>query len=224
MSIYKVREKTEQRLLAEPESGMGYQVVIYRQQTLIIFNATSAISLDELRGKAFSEHDYEFLSGNPTKKVPIETEPLDLADKFRVVFSIFDGKYRTEGVGLNFSEQIIRPSPSAVPVKIPQSYFRYSAYSRDKRVRPGSGDFLPGTYATTYPDIHFVPSGFAAVGRYALPNPASARFVFPIVTFDRPNLMGTATPNFGQAGGGVEVLFSRGARNGPGNSFPIVVG
>jgi len=72
--------------------------------------------------------------------------------------------------------------------------------------------------------MHFVPSRFAAVGRYALPNPASASYIFHIVTFDRPTLIGTATPNFGQAGGGVEVFFSTGATNRPGTSFQINVG
>jgi hypothetical protein len=37
-------------------------------------------------------------------------------------------------------------------------------------------------------------------------------------------MMGTATPNFGQAGGGVEVLFGNGAKNGPGLSFMIDAG
>ncbi len=83
---------------------------------------------------------------------------------------------------------------------------------------------MPGTYATTYSDFHLVPSGFAAVGRYALPNPASARFLFQITTYDRPTFMGTATPNFGQAGGGVEVFFQSQATNAPGASFMIDIG
>jgi hypothetical protein len=57
-----------------------------------------------------------------------------------------------------------------------------------------------------------------------MPNPASAPFVFSILTFDRPTLMGAATPNFGQAGGGVEVLFNAGATNRPGVSFMINAG
>ena len=49
--------------------------------------------------------------------------------------------------------------------------------------------------------MHFVPSGFAAAGRYNLPNPASSKYISPIVTYKKPNLMGTAAPNYGQAGG-----------------------
>jgi hypothetical protein len=42
-----------------------------------------------------------------------------------------------------------------------------------------------------------------------------------IISFDRPTRMGTATPNFGQAGDGVEVLFGNGAKNGSNLSFMI---
>jgi hypothetical protein len=55
-------------------------------------------------------------------------------------------------------------------------------------------------------------------------NPALTPGVFSILTFDRPTLMVAATPNFGQAGGGVEVLFNAGAAERPGVSFMINVG
>jgi hypothetical protein len=92
----------------------------------------------------------------------------------------------------------------------PRLYVRYSAFPKDRRVLK-DGRFTPGTYATTFNDATMTPSGFAAVGRYALPSPRSAQFVFPIVTDASPIYVGTATPNFGQAGGGVEVLFPMGA-------------
>ena len=42
-------------------------------------------------------------------------------------------------------------------------------------------DWTKGTYATTIEDLKVVPSGFAASGRYALPNPAAARYVYVVV-------------------------------------------
>ena len=42
-----------------------------------------------------------------------------------------------------------------------------------------------------------------------------------VISFDRPTRMGPATPNFGQAGDGVEVLFGNGAKNGSNLSFMI---
>ena len=221
MPIFRLDQPAIARLLEQPESGLGYQVVLLRDSPLVVFNATTAIPLEELRSRRFTAEDYFLLSGNP--EILSTQESLRYDGSLDVVFSQFDPELRSSEFGLSFSETAIEPSETAIPIRLPQSYYRYSAYYKDKRV-DSHGNFLPGTYATTYPDMHFVPSGFAAVGRYALPNPASARFVFGIVTFDRPTLMGTATPNFGQAGGGVEVLFGKGAQNRPGTSFQINVG
>lgn len=221
VSLFRLDQTAEALLLEQPESGLGYQVVLLRGSPLVVFNATTAIPLSELRSRRFTAEDYFLLSGNPETMGPQES--LSFEGSLDVVFSQFDPELRSSEFGLSFSETAIEPSDVAIPMGVPQSYYRYSAYYRDKRL-DSRGNFLPGTYATTYPDMHFVPSGFAAVGRYALPNPASARFVFGVVTFDRPTLIGTATPNFGQAGGGVEVLFGNGARNRPGTSFQINLG
>lgn len=90
----------------------------------------------------------------------------------------------------------------------PEGFYRFSAFPNDRRVHK-NGSFRSGTYATTYHDAKAVPSGFAAVGRYALPNPLSARFMYTIVTARVPTYVGAVAPAFGQAGGGVEVLFRR---------------
>ena len=221
MTIYSLGPNTIQRLVDQPESGIGYQIVRYRNDPIVIFNATAAIPLKELRESRFHSEDLDALSDNP--EATGNHEHLDLNDEAVVVFSLLDQNLRKDDFGLSFSEAVVEPSDKIIPSGVPRSYYRYSSYYKDKRIMP-NGDFLPGTYATTYSDMHFVPSGFAAVGRYALPNPASACYLFTLVTFDRPTLMGTATPNFSQAGGGVEVLFGNGAKNKPGASFKINIG
>jgi hypothetical protein len=136
----------------------------------------------------------------------------------KVIFSILDTETRqTEEIGqwpeTKPPESFIRPQ-RIVATKTsvsPMAYFRFSANKADPRVLP-NGDFIAGTYATTYNDLRMVPSGFAAVGRYALPSPLSARYMFMIMTNSVPQLVGTAVPNFGQSGGGVEVLFRSGAK------------
>lgn len=200
---------------------MGFQVVRYRDSTLVIFNATTAIELEVLRASRLTENDIMFLSGGAETDKTLES--LSIEDQHISLFSTFDTEVRNDDFGLAFSEMAAEPSEQLIPRNRLHGYYRYSAFCHDKRVQP-SGDFIPGTYATTYADMHFVPSGYAAVGRYALPNPASACNLFQIVTYDRPTLIGTATPNFGQAGGGVEVLFGSGATNEVGSSFRITVG
>ena len=223
MPLYRISRNTEARLLNFPESGMGFQIVRYRQRPLLVFHTTLIIPFDEFRERRFTQEDYLSLSGDPESQDVVQLEILDMQDDFYISFSILDREYRDEALGLVFNEKSIEPPETVISPRRPHSYYRFSAFYRDKRIAP-DGSFLPGTYATTYNDLHFVPSGFAAVGRYALPNPASAQYVFPIITYERPTLMGTATPNFGQAGGGVEVLFQNGAKNKPGLSFKINAG
>jgi hypothetical protein len=94
-------------------------------------------------------------------------------------------------------------------------FHRFSAFNPDRRVNLATGDFLAGTYATTDSDFPLAPSGFAAVGRFALPNnlPASHHFQIeaPVGT---PVICGTVAPAYGQAGGGVEALFVNAVNNG----------
>ncbi len=223
MALYYIGIKTSKRLLKEPETGMGYQIIDYRQSQLVIFNATIAIPLEELRAKSFTENDYTLLSGNPDKEAG-KSERIDINDEILIISLLQGTQMQTDTYGLSFSESVVEPPESIISSKVPHAYYRYSAYYRDKRVDSRTGNYSPGTFATTSADMHFVPSGFAAVGRYALPNPASAKYVFHLVTYDKPNLMGTAAPNFGQSGGGVEVLFKDGATNKPGASYGISAG
>jgi len=203
---------------------MGYQVIRYQGEFVVIFNATIGITLPHLRSSEFSDTDFALFSGNPDQVEIAPMEQLEIFERVDLAFSDFQSQLRFAGVPMNSSEIVGRPPPDMLASKRPHPYFRFCSYWRDKRVDPATGDFLPGTYATTYNDLPFVPSGYAAVGRYALPNPAAARWIFPLVTYDKPGLMGTATPNFGQAGGGVEVFFDNRAHNAPSASFMIDAG
>jgi hypothetical protein len=225
MSILRIEtgSETEKRLLQLPESGMGYQVVQHEEKPWVVFNSTVTMPLHELNEMIYTERDYLLFSGDPNSRDIRGLPVVDFERDFPLLFSILDPEYRDTSSGLNFCPIPITPSMYGFSPNWRYSYYRFCSYSTDKRVDP-SGDFLPGTYATTYNDLHFTPSGHAAVGRYALPNPASACFISSILTFTRPALIGTATPNFGQAGGGVEVLFDSGATNQPGVSFMINVG
>lgn len=201
---------------------MGYQIIHAQGEFYIVVNATVVIPLAQMLEERFSEEDYEVLSGDPDGEKVRGIRTRDTLSNFDLAFSDFEAEFRTQPIDLNFNRNAIEPGPRVFAPDTPYSYYRFAAFYRDRRV--DATGFKPGTYATTYNDLHFVPSGFAAVGRYALPNPASAQYVFQIVTFDKPDLMATATPNYGQAGGGVEVYFRMGARNAAGYSFRISAG
>lgn len=227
--LYSLDPESSALLLRIPESGMGYQVVGYQQQLLVVIHAVIAFDLNDFELKGFFARNQRYFIGNPyaahfgrLAKLEFETAPtLVFSDFFQPDLGAEATKFDIEGWSLRSSQHVATIPKSRATSPPAHAYYRFSAFSIDKRREPDTGNYLPGTYATTYNDIHHVPSGFAAVGRYALPNPAAARFIHPIVTFDQPTHTGTATPNFGQAGGGVEVHFANGATNRPDRSFTI---
>ena len=94
-----------------------------------------------------------------------------------------------------------------------QLFYRFSAFNPDRRVN-FNGDFLPGTYAAPESELPFVPTGFVAVGRFALPNVLPASFRYEITAPAGTSVdFGTVAPAFGQAGGGVETYSGTGATN-----------
>lgn len=147
-------------------------------------------------------------------------KPQDLSAllEWRLAMSLLDPQIETNE---RLQDVAIQKQPAAThQIDQPRLYFRYSPFPKDRRVRKDGG-FTAGTYATTLNDASMVPSGFAAVGRYALPSTLSAQFLYPLLTAASPVYVGTATPNFGQAGGGVEVLFPTGADPAPGAAHRI---
>jgi hypothetical protein len=83
-------------------------------------------------------------------------------------------------------------------------FYRLLSSSSDPRYV--AGQLTAGTYLTTVRDKRYANSGFATVGRYALPIPLPAshvrRYELPTGTVIN---VGTVAPMFGQAGGGVEI-------------------
>jgi hypothetical protein len=89
-------------------------------------------------------------------------------------------------------------------------YYRCEHWATSQRVRHATNDVTSGTYGFPASELPFVPTGFAAVGRYALPDlpPACRRYEITPPAGYRLHC-GAAVPLYGQAGGGVEVMFPR---------------
>jgi hypothetical protein len=100
--------------------------------------------------------------------------------------------------------------PFQFNTKPKEQFVRFSAFMKDRRVQ-SDRSLLAGTYVTSERDANFAPSGFAVVGRYALPNIMPAIYRFDIVVpSGTPGLVGTVAPAFAQAGGGVDIEFTAG--------------
>jgi hypothetical protein len=89
-------------------------------------------------------------------------------------------------------------------------FYRCEHWMTSRRVLLSTGEILAGTYGFPESELSFVPTGFAAVGRYALPNlpPACRQYeIRPPAGYTLK--CGAAVPLYGQAGGGVEVMFPK---------------
>lgn len=183
---------------------MGYQLVSEQSHTWLILNASVAIPLE---GGELSEEDRDWLY----------TEYVVTPDDYRRLDTgqLVDRPDWMEREIRSLSE--LPPYEGGIRVQTHGSYpsttrrgehfVRYSAYGFDRRIRSDGGVYR-GTYATTVTDLPLVPSGLAAVARYALPNPAPAIFEYQIVPPAGTVIhCGTCEPKHHQAGGGVEIKF-----------------
>lgn len=197
------------KLLKQPESGMGYQlveVVTEKNQALIAiaYNAERVAALNEpdLRARLHSAAAGFSVTGAGTQLRAIRVLGAD--ELSRHAFSVAEAP----------SAHGARPGPAKdaaqIPCKAGEVFKRFSTFQNDRRIRP-DGSLLPGSYATTEEDAHHVHTGEDAVAQYALPNPTPAVNVFTIMPQPAtPIQSGIVEPAHGQPGGGVEVIFPGG--------------
>lgn len=211
-----LNEDWQRELLAQPESGMGYQLV-----EITLRNGESR------RGTAFNgeylifpEESLDRLEAitEPSRRLEmLERNELGLGEEIveiKVLRSEVPSNSRVRetdgGNGLAFSSGASEAPPE--PLMEKEQFKRFSAFANDRRVT-GRRGLLPGTYTTAAEDTKQVHSGRDAVRRYALPNPMPAVNVFTIdPPVPGPILQrGIAQPAYGQPGGGVEVIFVNGS-------------
>lgn len=214
MDLFELPEDRRVELVRERETGMGYQV------GRLISGTGREIPGIFLAGRYFVPDESEDLKNNVaqrdlSKLLLLEAPPARAAAI----------QYGSRLTVKTLSPAATRPTAlSAQPVTgqpphrgttaAGDVFYRVSAFKNDWRVRH-DGSLAPGSYVTTDTDITVVPNGLAAVGRYALPTRISSRYLFEIKPgAGYPILFGTVTPNFGLAGGGVEVLFPIGTKPG----------
>jgi hypothetical protein len=88
-------------------------------------------------------------------------------------------------------------------------FFRWESWPTSRRVLTATMEVVPDTFASPHSEVPFIPTGFAAVGRAALPSIFPAVFRYEIKPPPpTPMLCGAVVPMFGQSGGGVEVCFT----------------
>ena len=202
--------KLQQRLLAAPESGMGYQfVTLEGLGAFVVLNATIALQLDDASDKETGQEPLASLDGEIARAIKtIE------ADKFAWLPSKAELSETAKELEAPIGTKLHVATHGSYP-STPETgelFVRYSAFVNDLRFN-NDGSVREGTYVTTEIDSAMVPSGLTAVARYAPPNKHPAKYKFyidaPVTTTIQ---CGTSAPKFGESGGGVEILLGYGAR------------
>ena len=222
METFEISPELHEAAKAEPEAGIGYQIVsiAFRSQVResgVLFGRAYFVP-DEVGGQLRRSAsatpppiDYFYLDEPQiTPYRPLQT-------------AWFTPHLEVRGVSSFLSNSIIKMASSAT--NLPpffqyatgtEVFYRVSPYKEDKNIL-ADGAVLPKCYCTSDNDMKVVPSGLAAVGRYALPSRMPAVHVFRIQPpKGTPFFCGTVTPNFGLAGGGVEAYFPIGCPKGSG--------
>jgi hypothetical protein len=90
-------------------------------------------------------------------------------------------------------------------------FYRYEPYPTSIRIDQSAGRVIKaGTFASPLSELPFIPTGLAAVARYALPSLLPARWRWELrPERGTPAQYGACVPMHGQSGGGVEVMFTR---------------
>lgn len=220
MTHFRISEASTTHLLALPESGMGFQLVVPGGGSIalyLVLNAEIAFSLAEISASLGQQRRDVIANGLALAEAlsrSHEVPPMVDFSNGRLAASRY--LEATGGfVALAAVPRIVAPSPltKQVTLRSQRVFLRYSAFTNDRRVLQ-NGNFVPGTYAAPESERPLVPTGFAAVGRFALPNQSPASHIYEIQAAVKTRVgIGTVCPAFGQAGGGVEAYFPKGAVN-----------
>ena len=208
-----------------PETGMGFQlieaVILGKAMPLLVLNSEHAIDLSGIELEPGDDPNVILRNGLRI----IDAMKLDVVEpffsapqprSFRLLSSRIGPMPKSAGAAAAGIWQAALPSSLVKHVSLSANrvFHRFSTFNPDRRVNPVTGSFLPGTYAAPESEVPFVPTGFVAVGRFALPNNLPASYHYEIEAPARTSVdFGTVAPAFGQAGGGVEAYFANAVTN-----------
>jgi hypothetical protein len=208
-----LNEDWQKELIAQPESGMGYQNLAIELRNGETRRGT-AFNAEFLLYPGESPHLLEKISEPSERLRMLEERQLGLGEEIlslRVLRSEADVSTRVRESSASTRSSSGASDAPEEELQEEEKFKRFSAYANDRRVT-ANGGLVPGTYATTEEDAKHVKTGRDAVKRYALPNPAPAVHVFTIAPPVKTKLKrGVAQPAYGQPGGGVEVIFVNGS-------------
>ena len=199
MRLLKLEEDSLRTVFRTTESGMDFAIVtgdcnsICLESAMVVRGNGYAILIERY------ENIYTLVDMNEGKTLPDEYMSISLSNIAAVsaLTSITLPKGYLPARG---AHQLL----GTMKLRYDTRFFRFTSNSTDYKF--SANNISNDTYLTTENDRHFVNSGFGAVGRYALPMPLPASYQHDYtIPAGTQLLVGTVAPQFGQAGGGVEV-------------------
>ncbi len=103
-------------------------------------------------------------------------------------------------------------------------FYRWEPFPVSKRIDQKKKTIAPGTFTAPLSEVPFMPTGFSAVARLALPGLLPACFRWELRPAPKTkSRCGASVPMYGQSGGGVEVVFPTGFKNTGPISNPVIL-
>jgi hypothetical protein len=225
MQMWSLDEDAVRALKALPETGMGFQFVegslMGEVAPLLVFNSERAVDVSSI-GLEPGDDPATILK-NGLKIVELlksEIVQTVIAAPHPRLIRLLSSRIGTPPAapGPTVAAGVQTALPSSLvkhdKLKAARAFHRFSAFTPDLRVDPKTGSFLAGTYAAPASEVPFVPTGFVAVGRFALPVNLPASHHYEIMAPAGTDVdFGTVAPAFGQSGGGVEAYFANAVTN-----------
>jgi hypothetical protein len=245
MPLFRLEPDIANTFAEKPEIAMGVQIgrIKGTSTPVPIFDAQVALLLDDkakeqienllrqdwMMGLAPSSakqgEDFQQWS-NDLDSVAVEPLPLDESlTALQSIFGPFEDAVPTTKGGIPV------PTPPFV-IRLPigdqtgadDVYYRYERFPTSRRVNQSKRTIEPETYAVPSSELEFMPTGFSAVARCALPTPLPACWRWEIKPTAKTYFrVGAVVPLFGQSGGGVEVYFPKSVDNRGPIADPVVL-
>ena len=192
--LYSLDDGQRNFLLQQPESGMGYQIA--EDQSVVFLNAELAVLTPD-ESLSFGLNAVFQKKAEWFQVFFEKTEP---NDQDELLASLDPYPHQEMPAILTHGSYFSSVSPH-------ERYLRYTAFTSDRRIDMANRSILANTYVTTAREAGIAHSGQAAVSRFGLPNPYPAWICYEVRPTQSIQIQcGNFAPNFGQAGGGVEIL------------------
>ncbi len=246
MKLFRVNDKGQAWLSSQPETAMGVQIVgthgSFADESLFILGGQVAFRFHdyfpaELEDAPLDMNALPWAQDNNSEDETDSIQPfsawlaelevlsLDLTDLQvipRVEFTLFPtGPFTSPPQPGAWTYGHL---PFAGTTGANEVYYRWEPWPISRRINQSKRTILSGTFTAPMSEVPFMPTGFSAVARLALPQLLPACYRWEVrPPANTPMRCGASVPMFGQSGGGVEVAFPGGFKNVGPIANPVVL-